>query len=280
MCRHYTQPAAKDNPPSVHQQQPRPHDVFVRPVRAANLAAEVATIRSLLPRYPCVTVHAEYPRCDADHILLPPGVREEDLSPAQRYALAKIDIDTLPVLQLGITLCDADGRLPVLPGPWGAAEAVWQVVFRYSDTRRGVSLGAFAAALFASGAVSPETWGRVTWVAYGGLYHFGFLLKILTGGGVPLPDTKEEFSVMLGAYLGQGVLDGKYVAARLPFCASLEGGLTYVAAMLDTPAVAATELWQAGQKSLVACQVFMRMKGLFFAWHGIDMHAGRIHGLH
>lgn len=102
--------------------------MFVRSVRSANLAVELATIRSLLPRHPFVTVHAEYPGCDDR--LLPPGVREENLSPVERYALAKIDVETLPLFQLGITICSSGGRLPVLPGARGPAKTVCRLVSR------------------------------------------------------------------------------------------------------------------------------------------------------
>jgi CCR4-NOT transcription complex subunit 7/8 len=168
---------------------------------------------------------------------------------------------------------------------------VWQVALHdreYSGSVSGggvssLSVRAFAYALFATGVVSAETRRStaVTWVAYGGLYHLGFLLKVLTGGA-RLPDTKEEFLASLRAYLGDRVFDGRYVAARLPGDeVSLKGTLTQMASLLGAPAAtAAKEPWQAGERSLVACQVFMRLKGLFFAWDAIDMHAGCIHGLH
>ncbi|KAL6634383.1 hypothetical protein ACP70R_027054 [Stipagrostis hirtigluma subsp. patula] len=289
---HSHAPLALDVPAAVHRQQPRRHhpDVFVRPVRASNLAAELSAISSLLPRYPYVTVHAEYPAgCGDDdaprhehRLLVAPGgvLRDGDLSPEAPYRLAKIDIDTHPVLHLGITLCDDGGALPVLPcGPRGPAAAVWQVAFRGADARHGVALGAFSAALLASGVVSGETRRHVKWVAFGGLRHFGFLLKALTGGE-PLPRTGAAFAAALEAFLGPRVFDARYVAARLPLGVRLEGDLAHVARLLDAPAAAAREPRQAGEKSLAACQVFMRTAGLFFAWGGIGMHAGRIHGLH
>lgn len=272
--------------------------MFVRQVCAANLVQELSTIRALLERYSYITVHAENPGGDEEGASLPPGVRIDDLPAASRYGLAKLDVDaSVPYSQLGITLCDADGKLPALPtAPWpgaAAAPSVWQVELHHRDTGSvsgsgtsssgSVSLRAFAHALFATGVVSAERRGTVTWVAYGGLYHFGFLLKVLTGGA-RLPDTKEEFLASLAAYLGDRLFDGRYVAAWLPGGeVSLKGPLTHVAALLGAPAAttaAEMEPWQAGERSRVACQVFMRLKGLFFAWDSIDVHAGCIHGLH
>jgi CCR4-NOT transcription complex subunit 7/8 len=145
-----------------------------------------------------------------------------------------------------------------------------------------VSLRAFTAALFASRVVAPESVGRVRWVAFGGLYHFGFLLKILTGGK-PLPETHQEFSAMLAAFLGRTVFDARYVASKLPMGMNLGGDLSATAALLLDAPEGRDQLWQweqAGEKGLAACQVFMRTVGLFFAWHGVGMHASRIHGLH
>ncbi|CAL4982341.1 unnamed protein product [Urochloa decumbens] len=278
-------------PPPAAPPRPRGADVFVRLVRAENLMRELSTIRTLLSQYPYITIHAEHAAGGDDsddaaadgRVVLPPGVRLDDLSPAARYALAKIDVDAFPILQLGITLCDAHGRLPSLPAPWGggaAAESVWQVaLFPGSGAAAAAATPrALAHALFATGVISAETWGKVTWVAHGGLYHLGFLLKVLTGGA-PLPDTREEFAAAVRGYLGGKVFDVRYVAARLPASVSLRGTLAYLAALLGAPAAAAREPWQAGEKSLAACQVFMRIKGLFFAWEGVDMHAGCIHGL-
>ncbi|KAG2560290.1 hypothetical protein PVAP13_8KG053200 [Panicum virgatum] len=284
-------------PPSAPRPpRPRRSDVFVRLVCAENLMPELATIRALLPRYPYVTVYAEHAAgvgagddfadADADgRAALPPGVRVEGLPAAARYALAKIDVDAFPLLRLGITLCDAHGRLPAVraAAPWPAAAAaaasVWQVGLLPGRGGGAATLPALAYALRATGVVSAETWGNVIWVAPGGLYHLGFLLKALTGGA-PLPDTRGEFLAALRGHLGGRVFDVRYVAARVPRSVTLRGPLAYLAALLGAPAAAARGPWQAGEKSLAACQVFMRIKGLYFAWDGVDMHAGCIDGLH
>ncbi|KAF0929193.1 hypothetical protein E2562_016430 [Oryza meyeriana var. granulata] len=258
--------------------------VFIRRVTVDNLAVEMNTIRALLHRFP---VNAD-----------------EDLPPAERYyKLAKARVDELAVLQLGITLCNNNGRLPVTNTPCGrSVESAWQVGFSdfdlashqhlntdalatlraagidFEDLRaRGVPAAVFAVALFEFGIVSAVNHGRLTWVAFGGLYDFGFLLKILTGGA-RLPETGEEFAWRLRAYLGN-VYDAKYVATQLPVAIDPSGGLVSVARLLGAPAVAVEEPRQAGEKSLVACEVFMRMTGLFFAYHDVAVHVGKIDGL-
>uniref|UniRef100_A0A0D9XHH0 Uncharacterized protein n=1 Tax=Leersia perrieri TaxID=77586 RepID=A0A0D9XHH0_9ORYZ len=290
--------------------------VYVRRVTAYNLAAEMSTISSFLHQFPIITIHVDHPI----DILLPSshrrrrrrGTKKGNDSPSSsnnNYRQAKARIDELDALQLGITLCDANGRLPLTVAPvgggGGAVETAWQIGFSDFDLAahyhhavvdtdavarhraagvdfeglraRGVPAAAFARALFAA-AIGHR---RLTWVAFGGLYGFGFLLKILTGGA-PLPDTAEGFVSWLTEFLGGEVYDGEYVAARLKDAGVVDmgGELVSVARALGAPAAEVAVPRQAGEKSLVACQVFMRMTGLFFAYHNVAVHRAKIHGLH
>ncbi|XP_006662151.1 probable CCR4-associated factor 1 homolog 11 [Oryza brachyantha] len=256
--------------------------VLIRPVTAYNLTVEMNAIRSLISYFPYITIRAEY--VDVVSAL---GRRKNLPPPANRYKLAKAMVDGLDVFQLGITLCDHNGRLPVTVAPDGSdAESAWQVAFSdfdpggHMESPAGVPAAAFARALLEHGIVSAENRGRLTWVAFGGLYDFGFLLKLLSSGA-PLPETGEGFARMLRRYLGN-VYDAKYVASRLPVAVGvdLSGGLVSVARLLGAPAVAVEEPRQAGEKSLVACEVFMRMTGLFFAYHDVAVHLGMIDGVH
>uniref|UniRef100_A0A0E0M560 Uncharacterized protein n=1 Tax=Oryza punctata TaxID=4537 RepID=A0A0E0M560_ORYPU len=290
-------------------------EVFIRRVTADNLAVEMLSIRSHLPDFPYITIHADYPVEDtaaARHGRRRRrrggrGNKRESLAEERCYKLAKARVDELHVLQLGITLCDHHGRLPatVIAGPGGLASAVemaWQVGFSDFDVlrsshnqsavdalraagvdlehlrARGVPAAVFGQALREFNIVSAGNRGRLTWVAFGGIYDFGFLLKMLDGGR-PLPQTSEGFVSRLRGHLGV-VYDAKYVAARLPVDGvELRGGLVRVARLLGAPAAAVEEPRQAGEKSLVASQVFMRMTGLFFAYHDVAVHAGKIDGL-
>uniref|UniRef100_A0A0E0IP88 Uncharacterized protein n=1 Tax=Oryza nivara TaxID=4536 RepID=A0A0E0IP88_ORYNI len=287
-------------------------EVLIRRVTADNLAVEMLTIRSHLPYFPYITIHADYPvdnaaardgrrrrrrRGDGGR-----GNKRESEADERCYRLAKARVDELDVLQLGITLCDHHGSLPATAiaradGAAIAVEMAWQVGFSDFDVSqsavdtlraagvdlehlraRGVPAAVFGQALRVFDIVSAANLGRLTWVAFGGLYDFGFLLKMLDGGR-PLPETAEGFASRLRGHLGV-VYDAKYVAARLPVDGvELRGGLVRVARVLGAPAAAVEEPRQAGEKSLVASQVFMRMTGLFFAYHDVAVHAGKIDGL-
>ncbi|CAO2149928.1 unnamed protein product [Urochloa humidicola] len=114
----------------------------VRPVTAANYESELEQIGSLLPQFPVIVFDTEYPGIVHRP---PPGRRESDLTSPERYALIKANVDEVPILQLGITLCDADGNVPIFPGAAGTAdghgggaayyECAW--VFTFSDFDAG-----------------------------------------------------------------------------------------------------------------------------------------------
>ncbi|KAF8672472.1 hypothetical protein HU200_049686 [Digitaria exilis] len=95
------------------------------PITAANYAAELDTIGSLLTRYPFVTIDTEYP----GSIHRPPSYHK--LTPPERYKL-------LPIVQLGITLCDEYGNLPTVVASDGYPlfELAWEVTFSDFDPHR------------------------------------------------------------------------------------------------------------------------------------------------
>ncbi|CAL4979143.1 unnamed protein product [Urochloa decumbens] len=271
----------------------------VRPVTAANYEAELDAIGSLLPQFPIIVFDTEYPGTVHRP---PPGRRESDLTPPERYALIKANVDEVPILQLGITLCDADGNLPVFPSSSSAGGAVgcyyeraWVFTFSDFDARRdahapesiaflrsqgvdlnaarahGVSSAAFAAR-FAATVLAPvriagailalEARPGLTWAAYGGAYDFAYMVKMLSGGR-PLPETWHEFMARARELLGVGgMFDAKYMAEHSGLLAT--GGLRRVAARLSgQPTLVPKPPFLAGPKSRVACRVYTAMRKHF-----------------
>lgn len=263
------------------------HAVKLQSVTAANFGAELDLIGSLLPTHPYVVVDAEYPGT----VHRPPaGRRDGDLSPDERYALVKANVDELPVVQLGITLCDAHGNLPVLPdhsygGYSFAAERAWEVDFSDFDAghdrhapqsvaflrsqgfdfdaarARGVSSAAFGTKLAEILTSSAARGGgkndvELTWVAFGGAYDLAYLVKMLSGGQ-PLPETREGFVARVRELLGGRVFDAKFMAENCGR-ADLRGvGLRSVAANLGAamPAADMQQPWLAGTKSVTAYRI-------------------------
>ncbi|CAN6373266.1 unnamed protein product [Urochloa humidicola] len=275
----------------------------VRPVTAANYETELDQIGSLLPKFPVIVFDTEYPGVAHRP---PPGRRESDLTPPERYALIKANVDEVPMLQLGITLCDADGNVPIFPdtgGPAGACyERAW--VFTFSDfdagrdrhapesvtflRSRGVDLDAarangvssaafearFAVAVLAparlatAAAVDPAR--RLTWVAYGGAHDFAYMVKMLSGGR-PLPGTWHEFMARARDLLGGGgMFDAKYMAEHSGLLAGNGGGLRGVAAQLGGKMPLVPEPpFLAGPKCRAACRVYRVMRR-----HYRELYAG------
>ncbi|XP_062182171.1 probable CCR4-associated factor 1 homolog 11 [Phragmites australis] len=271
----------------------------IRSVTATNFEAEVELIGSLLPRFPFVVVDTEYP----GNVHRPPaGRRDGDLAPDERYALVKANVDELPIVQLGVTLCDEQGNLPVLLDSNGRPvfELAWEVNFSDFDVYRdrhapesvaflrshgidfdlarayGISSLEFADKLVR--VLSSQRWDELTWAAFGGAYDFGYLVKMLTGGR-QLPETREEFIVQARELLGGRVFDAKYMAEHCGR-ADLRGyGLKRVAASLGVPQHFPPPCL-AGPKSHVACRIYTVMRRRVLYHDGGACHEGLIHGLH
>ncbi|KAF8722611.1 hypothetical protein HU200_022446 [Digitaria exilis] len=297
-----------------HAVPPPPPPVLglqIIPVTAANFEAELDAIGSLLTRYPFVTIDTEYPGT----VHRPPSYHK--LTPPERYKLVKANVDELPIVQLGITLCDEYGNLPTVvvtddDGRPLLLELAWEVTFSDFDPRRdrhapesvaflasrgvdfdaslarGVSSAAFGAKLAAVLASSSSTparcGGELTWTAFGGAYDFAYVVKMLSGGW-PLPETWHEYVAQARELLGGRVFDAKYMAEhceREDLCCG--GGLRRVAERLcvQRPDLEETPACYclAGRKSHIACGVYMAMRRRVLYRDGGASHQGLIDGLH
>ena len=279
--------------------------VQVRPVTAANYEAELDAIGSLLASYPFVAIDTEYPGTVHRP---PPGRSAAQLAPPEQYALVKANVDELTVVQLGLTLCDEYGNIPVaLDGGGRPLEVAWEVTFSDFDARRdrhapesveflrssgidfdrsrarGVASAAFAAKLAAvlSSAREQRRGGELTWAAFGGAYDFAYLVKMLAGGR-PLPGTWHEFVAQARALLGGRLFDAKYMAEHCER-ADLCGGLRRLAASLSVQRTNSPEppaACLAGRKSHSACRIYTAMRRRILYRDGGASHQGIIDGLH
>ncbi|OAY67437.1 putative CCR4-associated factor 11 [Ananas comosus] len=168
--------------------------VEVRQVWAENADYEFSLIRSVVccGRFCFAAFDTEYPGTIYIHT---PDVDPRGLSPTQRYELLKLNVDALHIVQLGLALSDAAGRLPDL-GTCGA--------FRYGidfGALRcyGLDLRRFAELLASSGLLGPAA--GMIWVTFHGAYDFGYVVKALLGGR-RLPPRMDDFLALVRYYFG------------------------------------------------------------------------------
>ncbi|CAN6209425.1 unnamed protein product [Urochloa humidicola] len=256
-----------------------PPRVVVRQVWAHNFEAEARLIESLLPKFRYAAVDTEFPGT----VYRPAGA-VYTLTPARRYELLKQNVDALDLIQLGLTLFDSGGRLPLLPG--GAA-AVWEFNFREFDVRRGRHAPESIAMLRASGvdfgrtrrhgvdaaaAFGPRLrkWlragagrglGSGGVVTFSGGYDLAYLVKAAYGPGFRMPGTAAEFEGVARSLIRRPLFDVKEMARLCP--ADLRGGLDAVAAKLGVGR-AVGEAHQAGSDSLLTCHTFVKMRECYF----------------
>ncbi|RLM84990.1 hypothetical protein C2845_PM04G03530 [Panicum miliaceum] len=268
-------------PASAARQMPTPPPPFpaaprveVRRVWAHNFDAEARLIESLLPRFRYAAVDTEFPGT----VYRPVGA-SYTLTPERRYDLLRLNVDVLDLIQVGLTLFDAGGRLP---GP-GGARHVWEFNFREFDVRRHRHAPESIAMLRAKGVDFDRTrrhgvgaaefgprlrkWlraglGRAGVVTFSGGYDLAYLVKVMFGPGYKMPRSAGQFEgVAKAALVRRPLFDVKEMARLCP--RDLRGELESVAVKLNVGR-AVGEAHQAGSDSLLTCHTFMKMRESYF----------------
>jgi CCR4-NOT transcription complex subunit 7/8 len=265
-------------------------------VGASNYIEELNRIGFLLQMFPYVAIDTEYPGT------LHGAPAGPALTTAARYyAFVKANVDELPALQLGLTLCDEGGKLPeAIDDQGGSLQLAWEFNFSDFDIARGrhapesvrflmsqgfhfdvareygVPSAYFADWLAGVLARLPHWCQPPTWVAFGGAFDFAYMVKMLSGGQ-PLPDTPEELVARARYLLRGSVFDAKCMAEHCGRPELCGAGLRTVAAVLGVPQLHPAPPRLAGPKSHAACRIYSVMRttlvhggvGYAYAYEGL-----------
>ncbi|KAK4736793.1 hypothetical protein R3W88_000490 [Solanum pinnatisectum] len=272
---------------AVNGVDPNRYPIMIREVWADNLNEAFEDISDLIDEFPCISMDTEYPGT-----IYHSPVPFSKQSPAEKYNLLKSNVDELKLIQVGITLSDANGNLPELVIEGERFRVLWQFNFsdfnrnrdRYAeasiqllvnsgiDFERNLELGIrsidFGELLMSSGLVCNDS---VSWVTFQGANDIGYLLKILRGRN--LPDSLDVFFDFVKVFFGGKLYDVKRLMRHFH---NLHGGLDRVAGQLGLVRVAGRQ-HQAGSDSLLTCHLFYKMRNDYFV-NGVP-DAGVCHGL-
>ncbi|XP_039683133.1 probable CCR4-associated factor 1 homolog 11 [Medicago truncatula] len=275
--------------------KPSTSSILIRPVWSFNLESEFKLIRSFVDSHPIISMDTEFPGV----VILPDGIT--DLSsyhrtPAAHYSVLRANVDSLNIIQVGLTLSDFDGNLPKLRNGNSEESLIWEFNFSDFDLERdihahesiellksqgidfeknkefGIDSRRFAELMMSSGLVCNE---EVSWVTFHSGYDFGYLVKALTQ--YALPEELAEFLVLVRVFFGESVYDVKHLAK---FCEGLYGGLDRVGKMLNVDRVVG-KTHEAGSDSLLTLHAFRKIKEVYFGNDDGQLmkYAGVLYGL-
>jgi len=258
------------------------YNLLTREVWSDNLDDEVALIRNLVQTFPYIAMDTEFPGV----VARPVGAFKQQSE--FHYQTLKCNVDMLKLIQLGLTLTDANGNLPIVDGRC----CLWQFNFREFNLKddmyardsiellkqsgidflvlneRGIDIDRFGELFMVSGVVLSRD---VKWLTFHSGYDFGYLVKLLTC--VPLPENEADFFKILETYF-PCFYDMKFL---MKFTENLHGGLSKLAEHLDVERIGPQH--QAGSDSLLTACSFFKMRERYFDNIKLDKYACILYGL-
>ena len=222
-----------------------------------NFIQEIKNIGSLLEEYNYIGMDTEYPGT---------VYCVKNMTKDFYFRTLKMNVDSLKIIQLGITLTNSKGEFPK-----NYKYHTWQFNFEFDKNtdkitqsslnlleqcgidfnklkKKGIKHKVFAEYFMISGLVlNPD----IRWISFHGCYDFGYLLRLLINK--KLPDTEKEFMDLLDTYF-INYYDIKTMVKRKE---NLQGGLNKLAQSLEVLREGKTH--QAGSDSVVTIDVYFKL---------------------
>lgn len=228
-----------------------------------NLHSEMRKIGDLIQKYSYISMDTEFPGV----VARPIGSFRSPSSFA--YQQLRCNVDLLNIIQLGISLSDAEGNRPCPVNTWQfnfgfsletdmyAQESIDLLIEAKIDFREheknGIKVEEFGEILMTSGLVMSE---EVVWVSFHSAYDFGYLIKVLTCN--PLPEKEEDFYRFLNA-LFPDFYDIKFLVQNSKY---LKKGLQEISN--DLGLIRSGIQHQAGSDALLTSHAFFRIREVLF----------------
>ncbi|KAJ4302866.1 CCR4-NOT core DEDD RNase subunit [Kalmusia sp. IMI 367209] len=211
----------------------------IRDVWRNNLHQEMELLRSLVERYPYISMDTEFPGVVARPI------GEFNSKASYHYQTVRCNVDLLKIIQLGVTLFSIQGEVPpshldpsqlnyqpkavqqyannivICPCTWTFnfqfsleddmynEESIQMLKKSGADFQKHADLGIdtqeFGSLLITSGMIlTPD----VNWISFHSGYDFAYLIKMLTSK--PLPENEEDYRNLVEVFFPR-LLDVKYL---------------------------------------------------------------------
>ena len=180
------------------------------------------------------------------------------------YKTIKVNVDSLKLIQVGITLSDSKGNKPEKVHTWqfnlkfdikkdsysnSSIELLKECGIDFNRIQKeGIPYQLFGEYLTTSGLFLNED---IVWVSFHGTYDFAYLLKSLTNS--PLPNYEDEFIEQLSVYF-PNIYDVKILAKTDE---KFKGGLNKLGNYLNIKRKG--KIHQAGSDSILTIDVFFKL---------------------
>lgn len=188
----------------------------------------------------------------------------------QYYKSVKKNVDTLKLIQFGVTLCDENGNYPQETATWQFNLKFDVNSDQYSNesiallsnsginfeliSQKGIPFDIFGEYLMTSGLMLNED---IHWVSFHGVYDFAYLLKMITN--LPLPESENLFFEALRLYFPH-FYDIRYLVR---FTDNFRGSLSRLGHELNIGRIGIQH--QAGSDSIITSEIFFKLKSEIYS---------------